>query len=256
MNKFYENGTVVNTETLYCRLNIKAVADLALEIVETSASAHDAAYPTTEVLAAKRPADRPREMAADPLPPELQLQEFCVVLPETDGKDVRSPRGERRRCRASGRFVGRTYETGHSFQSCLGDRSAPKSRLVVERAAQQDPQRLDPSHRNSVANFGAIPASPRRRSIGVDEFELQPQLNSATTKASLIDLSEFLANAAEAAGDDPAISLVGEGVTLKPPGLPTASVDRSNGKLIGMHVDNWFALPLETRRKSPNRLSA
>lgn len=42
-NKLYENGRFDSTETLYCRLRTKAVAKLALEIVENSASSAEAA---------------------------------------------------------------------------------------------------------------------------------------------------------------------------------------------------------------------
>ena len=38
VNKLYENGTMISSETTYCRLNVKAIADLAMEIIETSAA--------------------------------------------------------------------------------------------------------------------------------------------------------------------------------------------------------------------------
>jgi len=41
-NKLYENRTFVSTETMYCQLRIKVVADLAIEIVEKSAAAQAA----------------------------------------------------------------------------------------------------------------------------------------------------------------------------------------------------------------------
>jgi uncharacterized protein len=39
VNKLYENGTIVSSETMYCRLNVKAIANLAMEIIEGSAAA-------------------------------------------------------------------------------------------------------------------------------------------------------------------------------------------------------------------------
>ena len=36
VNKLYENGTIVSSETMYCRLNVKVIADLAMEIIENS----------------------------------------------------------------------------------------------------------------------------------------------------------------------------------------------------------------------------
>ena len=39
VNKLYENGNIVSTETMYCRLNVKVMARLAMEIIEASASA-------------------------------------------------------------------------------------------------------------------------------------------------------------------------------------------------------------------------
>lgn len=38
VNKICENGTFISTETLYCRLRIKALAPVALEIIENSAA--------------------------------------------------------------------------------------------------------------------------------------------------------------------------------------------------------------------------
>lgn len=37
VNKLYENGSISSSETMYCRLNIKVVANIALEIIENSA---------------------------------------------------------------------------------------------------------------------------------------------------------------------------------------------------------------------------
>jgi uncharacterized protein len=39
VNKLYENGTIVSSETMYCRLNVKVIAGLAMEIIESSAAA-------------------------------------------------------------------------------------------------------------------------------------------------------------------------------------------------------------------------
>jgi uncharacterized protein len=41
-NKLYENGTFVSTETMFCQLRTKVVADLSVEIVERSAAAQAA----------------------------------------------------------------------------------------------------------------------------------------------------------------------------------------------------------------------
>jgi uncharacterized protein len=38
VNKYYENGTLVSTETLYCRMSVKAVADIAMEVIERTAA--------------------------------------------------------------------------------------------------------------------------------------------------------------------------------------------------------------------------
>jgi uncharacterized protein len=39
VNKLYENGTVVSSETMYCRLYTKLIADITMEIIEASAAA-------------------------------------------------------------------------------------------------------------------------------------------------------------------------------------------------------------------------
>ena len=38
-NKLYENGTVISSETMFCRLSVQAVSDIAMEIIEKSAAA-------------------------------------------------------------------------------------------------------------------------------------------------------------------------------------------------------------------------
>lgn len=38
VNKLYENGTIVSSETMYCRLNKKVMANLAMEIIENAAA--------------------------------------------------------------------------------------------------------------------------------------------------------------------------------------------------------------------------
>ncbi len=38
VNKLYENGTIASCETMYCRLGVKAIADLAMEIIDSSAA--------------------------------------------------------------------------------------------------------------------------------------------------------------------------------------------------------------------------
>jgi uncharacterized protein len=38
VNKLYENGTIVSSETMYCRLNTKVIANIAMEIIENSAA--------------------------------------------------------------------------------------------------------------------------------------------------------------------------------------------------------------------------
>jgi uncharacterized protein len=48
VNKYYENGTLRSSETMYCRLNIKAVSDIAMEIIDNSAGqwqARGASFP-------------------------------------------------------------------------------------------------------------------------------------------------------------------------------------------------------------------
>lgn len=37
VNKLYENGTIVSTETMFCRLGVKVPANIAMEIIENSA---------------------------------------------------------------------------------------------------------------------------------------------------------------------------------------------------------------------------
>jgi uncharacterized protein len=60
VNKLYENGTVASAETMFCRLNVKLPADIAMEIIENSADAlgtklPGAAQPDMAGLSRRRP---------------------------------------------------------------------------------------------------------------------------------------------------------------------------------------------------------
>ena len=46
-----------------------------------------------------------------------------------------------------------------------------------------------------------------------------------------------------------------KGARANAPGLPTVTMDGGSGKLIGLHVDNWFNTPLAERHLSPNRVA-
>src|SRR5579871_612294 len=45
------------------------------------------------------------------------------------------------------------------------------------------------------------------------------------------------------------------GVTVNESGMPTVSMNKREGKLVGLHVDSWDNLPLYQRRGAKNRLS-
>jgi len=46
-----------------------------------------------------------------------------------------------------------------------------------------------------------------------------------------------------------------KGVRANSPGLPTVTMDGGSGRLIGLHVDNWFNTPLAARNEAPNRVA-
>jgi uncharacterized protein len=50
-NKLYENGTFISTETMYCRLRIKSLSNVALEIIENTAKEMTSTAPITTILA-------------------------------------------------------------------------------------------------------------------------------------------------------------------------------------------------------------
>jgi uncharacterized protein len=50
-NKLYENGTFISTETMYCRLRIKSLSNVALEIIENTAKEMTSTAPVTTILA-------------------------------------------------------------------------------------------------------------------------------------------------------------------------------------------------------------
>jgi hypothetical protein len=54
---------------------------------------------------------------------------------------------------------------------------------------------------------------------------------------------------------DQELAVLQKGVRANTPGLPTVTMDGGSGKLIGLHVDNWFNTPLVGRNESPNRVA-
>jgi hypothetical protein len=44
------------------------------------------------------------------------------------------------------------------------------------------------------------------------------------------------------------------GIRVNSAGLPTVTMHPQTGLLVGLHVDNWYRLPIERRHESPNRI--
>jgi hypothetical protein len=44
------------------------------------------------------------------------------------------------------------------------------------------------------------------------------------------------------------------GICIKSPGLPTVTCDPNTEALAGLHVDDWYKLPLGSREEAPNRM--
>jgi uncharacterized protein len=53
-NKYFENGTIASTETLFCRLHKKVCIDVALELLEQTAKTTECAPLPAPALEAER----------------------------------------------------------------------------------------------------------------------------------------------------------------------------------------------------------
>jgi hypothetical protein len=90
---------------------------------------------------------------------------------------------------------------------------------------------------------------------GITQESMQHITGSKAARAIFADFNRFAASVPEINGRLPADHIQG-GFCVKQPDLRTVTVNPQSRRFIGLHVDNWFRLPLGSRAQSPVRICA
>jgi uncharacterized protein len=275
INKLYENGSIASSETMYCRLNIKVVANIALEIIENSAE--ERGY----VGSSPSCSDLSRQKAAS----YSQLNESSgklrrsgisisgnggTLLFETDGRDgsrvvvltensnddldrVEVSRGT---ILAPAHVRGRHYETGAIIPDqrwrilTASERefvfvSAPPTHVGFGIGVTRlPPELLEP--------FSALQTAAGKAR---NEKDLDPLLRTAETREGTVAIVRHVRHCFGQRLATSRDEQIVNGIAVKPFGLPTVTVESQTGKLIGLHLDDWHSFRLGRRHLSPNRIS-
>jgi hypothetical protein len=88
-----------------------------------------------------------------------------------------------------------------------------------------------------------------REAIGLPLYYDRPMFDGAQERAI-----ELLVRELGVAYSEPNFIFRSEGVTLNRPGSPTATYDLSDGRLLGLHLDNWSSVGLLERDEAYNRM--
>jgi uncharacterized protein len=257
-NKLFENKTMASTETMFCRLNVKLPADIAMEIIENSAIEGNGM--------AARPAKIPSRnagpaSAAIPENPLWQLdtrtatRRVTIYSDDLDWADrVKAAAGGIwPSCDPDG--ASSAYEDGSIIPANdWRDLDRSGAQIVISDTC--------PSETGTGIALTCLPAEllePFRHlraaaASARDEGEIEPLIgstgvNDGIKAAAGYFLRHYHHPAAEADG-----ASVTTGIAVKRPGLPTVSIDQNTNRFIGLHLDDWHSFPLEQRHASPNRI--
>jgi hypothetical protein len=78
-------------------------------------------------------------------------------------------------------------------------------------------------------------------------------LNSTDVREGTRAVADYLKRCFHRPPADPDNGEIVGGISIKPPGLPTVTVESSTHRLIGLHVDDWYSFAIGRRHHSPNR---
>jgi uncharacterized protein len=262
VNKLYENGTIVSSETMYCRLSVKVIANLAMEIIENSAADEHGNRPAFVA----RPA---RDSYQDD--DQRRDNQTLSWLEATDGAG-----GSRIVVVLSGEAANGVdrleVNTGTAQPPIsLGTWSYDDQAIVPN----QRWRTLTADERNSVITsylpqqFGMGIGVVRLPAILLEPFDSlrtaarelrkREEFGSLLSSLEIKEGTRAIARYIKAHFQPAQTDLEGEGRaewhSVKPPGLPTVSVESNTSTLVGLHVDDWYSLPLSQRSASPNRIS-
>jgi hypothetical protein len=82
--------------------------------------------------------------------------------------------------------------------------------------------------------------------------EIMPYLGASSIVNGIAAVKKYVRDNFEVSADNEQLP---GGIGLKPPSLPTVTTSPHTGKLVGLHLDDWYHLPLSRRAASPNRIS-
>jgi uncharacterized protein len=257
VNKLYENGTIASTETMYCRLSVKAIADLAMDIIESSA-AQGVERPGTEIRSTRaartiETADLGGDEKSLPVPNNDRGRSGIVLRAEHPGENrLQASTGIVRGC---GRFGKWSYEDG-----ALIPDGAWRALTADELKALTAPA----SHKSIGIGIGVVlipakllaPFATLRAAAAEarSEEDLATLLGTPETTEGMKELARYMKRRFQRPSRTRDAGESEGGIAVKPAGLPTVTVERSTGALIGLHVDDWYAFPLGRRHRAPNRI--
>jgi uncharacterized protein len=257
-NKLYENGTMVSTETMFCRLNVKLPANIAMEIIENSAM--------EEGNKAARPVQKPSRKAeptvaailenplwqADTQAGTRRVTIYSSDLDLADRLKVAAG-GVWRSCGFDG--TSSEYEEGSIIPAeDWRDLDGSGARIVIS-----DTYPLEAGMGVAVTRLPANLLEPfhylRAAVASVrDEREIEPLIGSTGVKHGIEAVAGYFLQHFHHPAVEPDGAGVATGIAVKRPGLPTVTIDGDTNRLIGLHLDDWYAFPLERRHTSPNRI--
>lgn len=257
VNKLYENGTLISTETLYCRLNVKVLAKVALEIIENSArgdlddkaAAHDHPAPA--------PSGRPLARSAPPLEslcddPLVRRHRIVVSFGEGTGtvEDIEVSAGTG----GPPAILHTVYDEGARVP--LGG----WRRLTSEEASAVLAKPGPPRRGNTVSvvrmpadllePFEVLRAAARRRS---QKEELLALLHAKDVRDGTVAVGAYVRRRF-GRPDGECRDEAYRRIAVNEPGLTTITQASGAGTLVGLHVDDWYAHPISRRHLAPNRI--
>ena len=86
----------------------------------------------------------------------------------------------------------------------------------------------------------------------LDQARLLPLARSDASMSAIAEIKKYLRCYLESPDAENAEPR--GGIVANPPALTTVTVDPRSRKLIGLHADDWYRFPLNTRHRSPNRI--
>lgn len=248
VNKLSENGGFDTAETQFCRLTRQVVADVLEDHIAT-------------VVGRRRAMRRPAPLVPQPEGPMSGVR----AAPPPAAPVPPDPRRSGRML-AGVSLAGLAREPGRVLLSPLqpvhGDPAYHDGALVPTGAWREPDSREAAALRTRDLGagplgfiavvrppediVGALMQSVAGLEADAPWVDVDTRLRDAGLEERLMAMGDVYAR-----GDQTDRKLLN--VAVSPPGLPTSTVEL-DGLLLGLHVDSWYRMPIETRPTAPNRL--